>query len=92
MSKDKVTAEGSKGEFDPKLIMEDLTGKMKRMFRAELEQFREKIEKIEKSLERSQENPSRGRREASSGRREQVEIDEVEGLGYEVENNQDYAI
>ena len=84
MSKDKVTAEGSKGEFDPKLIMEALTGEMKRMFRAELEQFHEKIEKIEKSLERSQENPSRGRREASTERREQVqastiEIDEVEG-------------
>ena len=79
MSKDKVTADGLKGEFDPKLIMEALTGEMKRMYRVELEQFHEKIEKIEKSLEHSQENPSRERREASTGRREPVEIDEVEG-------------
>ena len=65
MSKDKATAEGSKGEFDPKLILEALTGEMRRMFRVELEQFHEKIEKIEKSLERSQENSPRERREAS---------------------------
>ena len=44
MSKDSSKAEGSKGEFDPKLIMEALAGEMKRMFREELEQLHESIE------------------------------------------------
>ena len=82
-------SEGVTKGIDMKFIMEALTNKIKRMFRAKLEQFHEKVEQ---SFEHPQNSPTWRRKERLPRRGMRVEEEEYEGDGFENKIDHDSVV
>ena len=77
------------GGVDMKFIMQALTSKVQRMFRAELEQFHERVEQ---SFEHSQNPPTGRRRERLPRRGARVDEEEYDGGDFKDENGYDSGV
>ena len=81
--------EGVAGGVDMKFIMQALTSKVQRMFRAELEQFHERVEQ---SFKHPRNPPTVRRRERLPRRGARVDEEEYDGGDFEDENVYDSGV
>ena len=82
-------SEGVVGGVDMKFIMQVLTSKVQRMFRAELEQFHERVEQ---SFEHPRNPPTGRRRERLPRRGVRVDEEEYDGGHLEDDNGYDSGV
>ena len=83
------TSEGVVGGVDMKFIMQALTSKVQRMFRAELEQFHERVEQ---NFEHPRNPPTTRRKERLPRRGARVDEEEFDGGVFEDENGYDSGV